>query len=371
MAVCKDRPDRFAPLPGFGVERSEVFPERLGGGRGKQGGGWGLSHAPGPNHRHALGATNSFLSPLVGPLLPANSCTGFGTPKPEYGYLPTDKKATVNRKVTALLNKLTTEKFDSISDQIIDWANTGEQETDGKTLIDVLRLVFDKAMDESTRSVIYAKLCEKMMEQISSDVRDDSLRNHERNSIAGKQLFRGYILNRYQEDFQRIQNTVEAAIASAVSNGGEDDAKAANTATMVSTGYQQEDDPPYSGEYYVVLQAKRRSLGLITFIGELFKLSVVTEQIVHDCIEKLLKGIELPREEHQIESLCTLLALVGRVLDTEKNENHMNVYFKRMVAVAAELETGSRLHNMLQVRQRLLCTGIVVEVHNQYLTGCD
>jgi translation initiation factor 4G len=38
-----------------------------------------------------------------------------------------------------------------------------------------------------------------------------------------------------------------------------------------------------------LLKAKRRSLDNIRFIGELFKLSMLTEDIMFDCIERLLK----------------------------------------------------------------------------------
>ncbi len=44
----------------------------------------------------------------------------------------------VDRKVKGLLNKLTMEKFDLISDQIIAWANKSEKEKDGRTLIQVI-----------------------------------------------------------------------------------------------------------------------------------------------------------------------------------------------------------------------------------------
>merc|ERR550532_99682 len=36
-------------------------------------------------------------------------------------------------------------------------------------------------------------------------------------------------------------------------------------------------------------QARRRSMGNIRFIGELYKLKMLTENIMHDCIFKLLK----------------------------------------------------------------------------------
>ena len=102
----------------------------------------------------------------------------------------------VDRKVRALLNKLTMERFDSISDQIIAWANRSEKEKNGRMLIQVIRLVFKEAADEATWSEMYARLCRKMMEQISPNVRDDGIKNAEGKPIAGEQLFRKYLLNR-------------------------------------------------------------------------------------------------------------------------------------------------------------------------------
>ncbi|TFK78726.1 tubulin-domain-containing protein [Polyporus arcularius HHB13444] len=47
------------------------------------------------------------------------------------------------------------ERLNSISDQIIEWANKSEKEKDGRTLIQVIRLVFEKATDEATWSEIH------------------------------------------------------------------------------------------------------------------------------------------------------------------------------------------------------------------------
>jgi hypothetical protein len=95
------------------------------------------------------------------------------------------------------------ERFDSISDQIIAWANKSEKEKDGRTLIQVIKLVFEKATDEATFSEMYARLCRKMMEQISPKVQDDGIKNAEGKPFAGGNLFRKYLLNRCQEDFER------------------------------------------------------------------------------------------------------------------------------------------------------------------------
>lgn len=61
-------------------------------------------------------------------------------------------------------------------------------------------------------------------------------------------------------------------------------------------------------------QARRRSLGNIKFIGELFKMKMLTEAIMHDCVVKLLKN----HDEESLECLCRLLATIGKDLDFEK-----------------------------------------------------
>lgn len=98
------------------------------------------------------------------------------------GYTPTsdpvpNNSLVVERKVKGLLNKLTMEKFDKLSDQILTWANKSEEEKDGATLISVIKLIFEKATDEGAWSKMYAHLCWKMTEQISPNVQDDSIKN--------------------------------------------------------------------------------------------------------------------------------------------------------------------------------------------------
>lgn len=61
-------------------------------------------------------------------------------------------------------------------------------------------------------------------------------------------------------------------------------------------------------------KARRRSIGNIKFIGELFKLRMLTEAIMHDCVVKLLKN----HDEESLECLCRLLTTIGKDLDFEK-----------------------------------------------------
>ena len=247
----------------------------------------------------------------------------------------------VERKVKALLNKLTMEKFEKLSDQILAWANKSEDEKDGATLILVIKLIFEKATDEAAWSEMYARLCRKMMEQISPNVQDDSVKNSQGQPIVGGQLFRKYLLNRCQEDFQRGWAVKESTAAAAAGKAADDMAqKAAHEGS--------EETILYSDEYYAAEKAKRRGLGLVKFIGELFKLQMLTERIMHECIKQLLSNIENPEEE-DIESLCRLLITVGQAMDNERARDHMNVYFTRMAELVKNININTRIRFMVQV----------------------
>ena len=249
------------------------------------------------------------------------------------GATDTESPELVDRKVRSLLSKLTMERFDSISDQIIAWANKSENEKDGRTLIQVIRLVFEKATDEAAWSEMYARLCQKMMETISPEVQDDGIRNSEGKPIAGGQLFRMHLLKCCQEDFERGWFAREAT------------AKASDDQAIKATGEKKGGESElYSDEHYAAQKAKR--YGLIQFIGELFKLQMLTGRIMHKYVKKLLGNVENPEEE-EIQSLCQLLRTVGQLLDVPKARARMDVYFTQMKELCKNV--SPRTQFMLQV----------------------
>ena len=258
----------------------------------------------------------------------------------------------VQRKVKALLNKLTVEKFDSISDQILAWADKSVNETDGRILRQVIALIFEKATDEAAWSEMYAKLCRKLMEKVSSDVKDESVKAADGKPVAGGALFRKYLLNRCQEDYESGWKQKEASAAAAASKAADDSAKKdANDAAEAKAKEDGSSSEPkeaelLSDEYYAAAKAKRRGLGLVRFIGELFRLSMLTERIMHECIKKLLANTENPEEE-DVESLCRLLTTVGKMLDNPKAKQHMDIYFSRMNVIKNNDKVVSRMRFMI------------------------
>jgi translation initiation factor 4G len=255
-----------------------------------------------------------------------------------------DSPLIVDLKVRGLLNKLHPTNFDSISDQLIVWANQSEKGKDGRILIQVIRQIFEKALDEEMWSETYGGLCRKMMEQISPKVQDDGIRDVEGKPIGGGQLFRKYLLNRCQEDFERGWRVKISAVA--IAKADEHDA------AMQAKSRHADDldcEPAlYSDEYYAIQKARRQGLGLIMFLGELFKFQMLTERIMHKCIKKLLGNVEDPETE-EIESLCKLLTMIGQILDTNKARAHMDVYISRMKELARRDNVNPRLELLLLV----------------------
>jgi translation initiation factor 4G len=230
----------------------------------------------------------------------------------------------VQRKVKAALNKMTPEKFDKISDQILEIAAQSKDETDGRTLRQVIQLTFEKACDEAHWSSMYAKFCYKMLNTMSHDIKDERVLDKQGNPVVGGALFRKYLLNRCQEEFERGW---EVNLPEAPEEGKE--------ATMLSD------------EYYIAAAAKRKGLGLIQFIGELYKLGMLTLRIMHECVLKLLDFEGLP-DESAIESLVKLLRTVGATMEAaEAGPKMINMYFERVEKVMNMEGLPSRLRFML------------------------
>ncbi|KAI9296967.1 hypothetical protein K502DRAFT_363640 [Neoconidiobolus thromboides FSU 785] len=229
-----------------------------------------------------------------------------------------DKEAQVTRKTKSLLNKLTLEKFDSISSQIIELANESVKEKDGFTLKTVIQLIFEKACDEPNFSAMYAKLCQRMQVELNSDIIDEEVRSKDNEYTRGGNLFRKYILTRCQKEFEK--------------------------GWKVEGMQELQESDMMSDEYYKLAKAKRQGLGLIRFIGEVFKLNMLTEKIMHYCIRRLLDD---DPDDEEVESLSKLFSTIGKQLDTIKNKPFVNKYFEQIQELSKSKKLSQRIRFML------------------------
>lgn len=61
------------------------------------------------------------------------------------------------------------------------------------------------------------------------------------------------------------------------------------------------------------------------FLAELFKLKMLVEAIMHDCIFKLLKN----GDEDSLKCMCCMMYAIGKDLDNEKAKVNLELHTRR------------------------------------------
>ena len=232
------------------------------------------------------------------------------------------------RKIKSLLNKLTLEKFDSISNQIWEYARQSEKEDNGQSLRTVIQLIFDKACDEPNFGSMWAQLCKKLYElmQVDNNIKDVNIVDKKTGeAVSGGPLYRKYLLNRCQQEFEKGWKSDLPKI----------DESAPGEIMMTD-------------EYYAAVKAKRQGLGLVQFIGELFKRQMLTDRVMTECLIKLCSNHTHPEDE-ETETMCKLLTTMGKTFDTSgrKNKEWLDTYFDRMNDMYKSDTLSSRVKFMI------------------------
>lgn len=101
------------------------------------------------------------------------------------------------------------------------------------------------------------------------------------------------------------------------------------------------------------MKLRRRSLGNIRFIGELYKIKMISGKIMHECIRKLL----LQTDEESLECLCRLVTTVGQPLEQETREKmemgnntfNFDAYFDEMQGLVSEKKSSARVRCLIMV----------------------
>ena len=224
------------------------------------------------------------------------------------------------RKVRGILNKLTPQKFETLVEQVKNFDITTEEKLNG-----VIDLIFEKAIDEPNFSVPYANMCKHL-----------ALIKVPLEGQPGQVNFRKLLLTKCQKEFEqdRCDELKREERIKAIEAAEPEKQK------ELKLEYDEEEK-----------KMRMRQLGNIRFIGELFKLNMLIEPIMHECIKKLLTQ----GDEESLECLCRLLKTIGKELDdgkgnkpTRDGSNPMDQYFGEMQKIVDRRLTSSRVRFMLQ-----------------------
>ena len=209
---------------------------------------------------------------------------------------PVQQTAEFMKKIRSILNKLTPTNMDRLLQRIKELQldiNTEER------LAGVVELFFEKIVAEPVFSPTYASMCNALLQmEVPSSV-----------NPAEMITFRMLLLRKCQSEFKKAS----------------------------------------AGDH-------KQSLGNVRFIGELFKLGIISLEIMKKCISALFAQ---PDDEESLERLCTLLNTVGKDLEqqlssgntyksTTSGQKVMDPFFSSLEAVGYNRKISNRTRFMIQ-----------------------
>ncbi|XP_029973661.1 eukaryotic translation initiation factor 4 gamma 3-like [Salarias fasciatus] len=219
------------------------------------------------------------------------------------------------RQVRVILNKLTPERFDRLVEQVLELNIDSEERLSG-----VVDLVFQKAIDEPSFSVMYGQLCHRLaLVKVQMAEKADST-----------MTFRRLLLRRCQKEFD-MERSDDVVVQ-------KKQAELDSSASATERERLQEELED------IKTKARRRSLGLVKLIGELFKLKMLTAAIIFSCTSQLLEK----QDEDSLQGLCALLTTVGKELDAKGAKKQMDQMFNQIQELIQERRTSARIRFMLQ-----------------------
>ncbi|XP_049327363.1 uncharacterized protein LOC111191621 isoform X1 [Astyanax mexicanus] len=214
----------------------------------------------------------------------------------------------------SILNKLTPQMFDRLIQRVNELAIDSEERLKG-----VIDLVFEKAIREPHFSETYAKMCHCLVD----------LKVPTSDNPAVTAEFRTLLLRCCQKEFQKNKDDDEIIAAKR---------KQLDAATETEERQRLKEELEQAEN-----KARRRSLGNIKLIGELFKLKMLADSIIHKCIAKLLND----NAEESLECLSKLLSTIGKGID-ERDKTLMDQYVIKIDNIIRARKSSTRIRFMLQ-----------------------
>ena len=226
-----------------------------------------------------------------------------------------DEDVRVGRKIFAVLNKLTIEKFAKLSDQLFTECGISKP----THIVTLVKYLFQKATMQHHFIPMYADLCTRCLAWLASDAAPDELVKSigpgERTSAAAD-IFRRVLLERCQAAFYSYFLTHES-----------------------STPEPMDEEER--------LKHRLSMLGTVKFVAQLLERRLMTRAVFRNCLEILLNPDE--RTDDHIECACVFLTEIGKLFEESATQGP-DAYSKslqdamdELTEIAEEESTSARI----------------------------
>jgi translation initiation factor 4G len=206
-----------------------------------------------------------------------------------------DSMESYQRNVQSLMNKISPENFESITEKLTATIATAMENLPDpmKFLTNVVETIFEKAVREFRYAESYSQLCVSLSQKLPQQDGAD---------------FKKLLLNKCQEEFET-----------------------------------QPREPPSSDTSVLELEDIRsrlaeRNNGVPQFIGALFLHGLISEKIIHYCLRTLLT-----LQEPDLTKFASLLTLIGKTLDHPKAKILMDAYFVKIETLSQNKAISMRV----------------------------
>ncbi|KAJ8598220.1 hypothetical protein CTAYLR_005528 [Chrysophaeum taylorii] len=169
--------------------------------------------------------------------------------------------------------------------------------------------------------------------------------------------FRRNLLNQCEENFKKVAGASggETALAEMATQAMKDqeEATARARADALAKGLPPPLPPDELAHADWVVKLKRRMLGIVRFIGELFKQDLVREKHVHECFKLLLgdrrAAPDFVPDDESVEAAAKLFLTIGKRLESPAaSKAKLDGYFAYLDKLAKDKRLAARTRFMLQ-----------------------
>jgi translation initiation factor 4G len=199
---------------------------------------------------------------------------------------PLESPEVIQRNIQSLMNKISPENFQSISQKLEKTIMEGMEALadPGTFLKSVVEVIFEKAVREFRYAESYSQLCVFLSQNLPEKPPHPS--------------FKKLLLNKCQLEFESPATTPTS---------------------------------PLLSDSEILLRLKDRHNGVPPFLGALFLHGILSEKIIHYCLRKLLTT-----QESDLLKFAGLMTLIGHSIDHPKAKVLMDTYFAKIEAFSQD-----------------------------------